>query len=68
MGNLEVDMNENEDVGRWDWFTGIFIAIIIGLMAGYAWGWYHGEMKYERGYEAAAEELSIVIKGELCQD
>ena len=51
-----------------DWLAGIFITAVVFLTLGYAWGWYHGEMKYERGYEAAAEELSIVIKGELCQD
>jgi len=60
-------MND-EETNKWDWFAGIFIAIIIGLIAGYAWGWYHGEMKYERGYKAAAEELSAVVREEICHE
>ena len=50
-----------------DWFAGIFIALIIGLVSGYAWGWYHGEMKFENGYQAAIEEVAVMSKGELCE-
>jgi len=54
-----------------DWFAGIFIAIIIGLIAGYAWAWHHGniqlERAYEQGYEAAVEELMVVVRGEVCK-
>ena len=50
-----------------DWLAGIFITAIVFLALGYAWGWYHGEMKFERGYQAAIEEMDVMSKGELCQ-
>jgi len=54
-----------------DWFAGIFIAIIIGLIAGYAWAWHHGKIQLERahdkGYEACTNELEVVICEEVCK-
>ena len=50
-----------------DWFAGILIALIIGLGIGYAWGWYHGGMKFDKGYQAAIEEIAVMSKGELCE-
>ena len=60
-------IDEDEETCNWDWFAWIFITLIIGIGIGYYWGWYHGEMKFEQGYEAAAEELSVVVKGEVCK-
>ena len=52
---------------RNDWFAGIFIAIIIGMALGYAYRYGQERSIQERSYEAAAEELSVVVKGEICR-
>ena len=52
---------------RNDWFAGIFIALIIGLALGYAWGYSRQGINYEAEYALAIEELSVVVKGEICQ-
>ena len=51
---------------RNDWFAAIFITFIIGAALGYVWG-YTRPGKYEAGYAEAIEELSVVVKGEICQ-
>ena len=52
---------------RNDWFAGIFIALIVGLIAGYAWGYSRQGINYEARYAEAIEELSVVVKEEICR-
>lgn len=52
---------------RNDWFAVIFITLIVGLVAGYAWGYSRQGVNYEAGYTEAAEELSVVVKEEICR-
>lgn len=52
---------------RNDWFAAIFITLIAGLVLGYAWGYSRQGINYEARYEAAIDELSVVVKGEICQ-
>ena len=55
-------MDENND-----WFAGIFIAIIIGMALGYAWRYGQERGIQERSYQAAAEELSAVVREDICR-
>lgn len=52
---------------RNDYFAAIFIALIIGVALGYAWGYSHQTINYEAGYVAAIEEMTVLVKGEICQ-
>lgn len=52
---------------RNDWFAAIFIALIIGVVLGYAWGYLRQGLNYEAGYVAAVEEMTVLVKGEICQ-
>ena len=52
---------------RNDYFAAIFIALIIGVALGYAWGYSHQKMNYDTGYVAAIEEMTVLVKGEICQ-
>ena len=52
---------------RNDWFAGIFIALAIGIALGYAYRYAQEPLAYEDRYEAAIDELSVVVKGEICQ-
>ena len=67
MADMDPDMTSE----KYDWFAGIFIAIIIGITLGYAWAWHHGNIRLERaheqGYEAAVDELMVVVKEDICQ-
>ncbi len=50
-----------------DWFAAIFITAAIFLVIGYAWGYSHQAMNYEAGYVAAIEEMTVLVKGEICR-
>ena len=50
-----------------DWFGWIFITAIVFLALGYTWRWGQERGIQERSYETAAEELMVVVKGEICQ-
>lgn len=52
---------------RNDWFAAIFITAFIFIVLGYAWGYSHQEMNYEAGYKAGIEEMSVVVKEEICR-
>lgn len=52
---------------RNDWFAAIFITLIIGVAAGYALGYSRQGMNYEAGYAEAYDELSVVVKEEICR-
>ena len=52
---------------RKDWFAGIFIAIIIGMALGYVYRYGQERDIEERSYEAAVEELSVVVREDVCR-
>ena len=52
---------------RNDWFAGIFITAAIFLALGYAWGYSRQGINYEARYAEAIEELSVVVKEEICR-
>ena len=56
-----------EMTDRNDWFAAIFITLIIGAALGYVWGYSRQGINYEARYTEAIEELSVVVRGEICQ-
>ena len=66
MDYLEADMT-NE---KYDWFGWLILTAFIFTGLGYAWAWHHGKIQLERaheqGYEAAVEELMVVVKEDIC--
>ena len=52
---------------RNDWFAAIFITAVIFLVLGYAYRYAQEPLAYEARYEAAIDELSVVVKGEICR-
>ena len=63
MGNLEADVT-NE---KYDWFGWIILTAFIFTALGYAWRYGQEQGIEERSYEAAVEELSAVVKEDLCR-
>lgn len=66
MGNLEADMTNDE----YDWFGWLILTAFIFTGLGYAWAWHHGkiqlELAHDKGYEAAVDELMVVVKEDVC--
>ena len=54
-----------------DWFGWLILTAFIFTGLGYAWAWHHGniqlERAYEQDYEAAVEELMVVVKEDVCR-
>ena len=63
MDYLEADMT-NE---KYDYFAWIFITAIVFLVIGYCWRWGQERGIQERSYEAAVEELMVVVKEDVCK-
>ena len=53
-----------------DWFGAIFIAAIVSLAIGYAWGLHGGKQvaaqEYEEQYEADIERLTVIVRDDVC--
>jgi len=50
-----------------DWFAWMFIAAIVFLGLGYAWGMGVGQLNYDRVYSEVIADMDVLVKGELCQ-
>ena len=50
-----------------DWFGWLLLTAFIFTALGYAWRYGQEQGIEERSYEAAVEELMVVVKGEICQ-
>jgi len=65
------DMDDDMTNEKYDWFGWLILTAFIFTGIGYAWAWHHGniqlERAYEQGYEAAVEELMVVVRGEVCK-
>jgi len=52
-------------------FGWLILTAFIFTGIGYAWAWHHGniqlERAYNKGYEAAVEELMVVVKEDVCK-
>ena len=55
-------------VHKYDWFGWLILTAFIFTGLGYAWRYGQERGIKERSYEAAAEELSVVVKGEICHE
>ena len=51
-----------------DYFAAIFIAIVVGLLAGYAWGRHGGKQVAEAQYEVELQELTVIVRDDVCPD
>ena len=49
-----------------DWLGAIFIAVIISLVIGYAWGLHGGRQVAGQEYEADMERLTVIVKDDVC--
>ena len=49
-----------------DWFGAIFIAVIVSLAIGYAWGMHGGKQVAAQGYQADMERLTVIVKDDVC--
>ena len=52
---------------KYDWFGWIILTAFIFTGLGYAWRWGQERGIQERSYEAAAEELSAVVREDICR-
>jgi len=62
MADMDTDMTSEKA----DWFGWIFITAIVFLALGYCWRWGQEQGIQERSYEAAVEELSVVVREDIC--
>ena len=63
------DMDSDMTSEKYDWFDLILTAFIF-IVLGYVWAWHHGKIQleraYDKGYEAAVDELMVVVKEDVC--
>ena len=66
MDNMELDMTNKQ----YNWFSWLILTAFIFTGLGYAWAWHHGkiqlELAHDKGYEAAVDELMVVVKEDVC--
>ena len=67
MADLDSDMTSE----KYDWFGWMILTAFIFTGLGYAWAWHHGKIQLERAhnkvYEAAVDELMVVVKEDVCR-
>jgi len=67
MADMDTDMTSE----KYDWFGWLILTAFIFTGIGYAWAWHHGKIQLERahnkGYEAAVDELMVVVKEDVCR-
>ena len=67
MADMDSDMTSKE----YDWFGWMIITAIVFTVLGYTWAWHHGKIQleraYEEGYQAAVDELMVVVKEDVCR-
>ena len=49
-----------------DWFGAIFIAVIVSLAIGYAWGMHGGKQVAIHEFKADMQELTVIVKDDVC--
>ena len=66
MADMDSDMTSKE----YNWFGWMILTAFIFTGLGYAWAWHHGkiqlELAHDKGYEAAVDELMVVVKEDVC--
>ena len=45
----------------------IIISIFIGLVVGYAWCYSQSKINYELGFVDGLNEMSVLVKSEICE-
>ena len=67
MDNMETDVTNEKH----NWVGWLILTAFIFTGIGYAWAWHHGKIQLERahnkGYEAAVDELMVVVKEDVCR-
>ena len=67
MADMDTDMTSE----KYDWFGWVILTAFIFTGIGYAWAWHHGKIQLElapnKGYEAAVDELMVVVKEDVCR-
>ena len=49
-----------------DWFGAIFIAVIVSLVIGYAWGLHGGKQVAVKEFKAEMQELTVIVRDDVC--
>lgn len=65
----EDEIEENDEkTDTWDMLAWIVIVLLVGVALGYTWRYIQEPIQYERGYVEGMEELSVVTRGEICDE
>ena len=49
-----------------DWFGAIFIAVIVSLVIGYAWGLHGGKQVAGQEFKADMQKLTVIVRDDVC--
>ena len=49
-----------------DWFGAIFIAVIVSLAIGYAWGLHGGKQVAGQEFKAEMQKLTVIVRDDIC--
>lgn len=59
--------SEEQEVSKNNWYAAILVTAFIFLVLGYAWRYGQEQVSYDQGFEDGMEEMSVGVKGEICQ-